>query len=123
MAVAPYTANEVDQFRERGDAFTRDMLQEYYDHFAGLKDTLDIERVYEEYEDLTRLETAQRLEHAPAELWRVSGGGVPGNPTPPPPAAAAGGAATLEATPGGEQNPQRLGRGVMSNEPHPPQRR
>ena len=53
MAVVPYTPSEVDAFRERGDAFNRDMLQEYYDHFAGLKDTLDIERVYEEYEDLT----------------------------------------------------------------------
>lgn len=76
MAVAPYTPSEVDAFRERGDAFNRDMLQEYYDHFAGLKDTLDIERVYEEYEDLTRLETAQRLEHA-----RPSCGGSPARAT------------------------------------------
>ena len=38
MAVAPYTAGEIDTFRERGDAFNRDMLQEYYEHFAGLID-------------------------------------------------------------------------------------
>ena len=66
MAVAPYTAREIDAFRERGDGFTRDMLQEYYDHYAGLKETLDIERIYEEYEDLTQLETAQRLEDVAA---------------------------------------------------------
>jgi len=72
MAVAPYTAREVDAFRERGDAFNRDMLQEYYDHFAGLKDTLNIERIYEEYEDVTKLETAQRLEHAPTDASNSS---------------------------------------------------
>ena len=53
MASAPYTAREIDGIRERGDAFHRDMLQEYYDHFAGFKETLDIERIYEAYEDLT----------------------------------------------------------------------
>ncbi len=116
MAVQPYTASEVDAFRERGDAFTRDMLQEYYDHFAGLKDTLDIERVYEEYEDLTRLETAQRLEDAPTELWRFACEGFLGNLTRSHQARAAEVEATLEATVDGETIPYRMARVVMSNE-------
>ena len=81
MAMRPYTGREVDAFRERGDAFIRDMVQEYYDHFAGLKETLDIERIYEEYEDLTQIETAQRLKGAPTELWRFACEGFLGNLT------------------------------------------
>jgi hypothetical protein len=117
MAVAPYTASEVDAFRERGDAFTRDMLQEYYDHFAGLKETLDIERIYEEYEDLTRLETAQRLEDAPSELWRFACEGFLGNLTRAHQAKAAEIEATLEATVDGQTHPYRMLRVVMANEP------
>jgi hypothetical protein len=116
MTVTPYTPAEVDAFRERGDAFNRDMLQEYYDHFAGLKDTLDIERVYEEYEDLTRLETAQRLEPGPTELWRFACEGFLGNLTRSHQARAAEVEATLEATVDGETIPYRMARVVMSNE-------
>jgi hypothetical protein len=116
MAATPYTPNEVDAFRERGDAFTRDMLQEYYDHFAGLKETLDIERIYEEYEDLTRLETAQRLEDAPTELWRFACEGFLGNLTRSHQARAAEVEATLEATVDGESFPYRMLRVAMSNE-------
>jgi hypothetical protein len=116
MTLTPYTPAEVDAFRERGDAFNRDLLQEYYDHFAGLKDTLDIERVYEEYEDLTRLETAQRLEQGPTELWRFACEGFLGNLTRSHQARAAEVEATLEATVDGETIPYRMARVVMSNE-------
>jgi hypothetical protein len=116
MAVAPYTESEVDAFRERGDAFTRDMLQEYYDHFAGFKETLDIEQIYEEYGDLTSLETAQRLERAPTELWRFACEGFLGNLTRSHQAKAAEVEATLELTVDGETVPYRMARVVMSNE-------
>jgi len=116
MTVEPYTATEVDAFRERGDAFNRDMLQEYYDHFAGLKETLDIEQVYEEYEDLTRLETAQRLKEAPTELWRFACEGFLGNLTRSHQAKAAEVEAALELTVDGETMPYRMARVVMSNE-------
>ncbi|HEY1512716.1 MAG TPA: hypothetical protein VGF66_03105 [Gaiellaceae bacterium] len=116
MTATPYTPSEVDAFRERGDAFNRDMLQEYYDHFAGFKETLDIEPIYEEYEDLTRLETAQRLEHAPTELWRFACEGFLGNLTRSHQARAAEVEATLELTADGETMPYRMARVVMSNE-------
>ena len=116
MTVEPYTATEVDAFRERGDAFNRDMLQEYYDHFAGLKETLDVEQVYEEYEDLTRLETAQRLREAPTELWRFACEGFLGNLTRSHQAKAAEVEAALELTVDGETMPYRMARVVMSNE-------
>jgi hypothetical protein len=116
MAVAPYTPAEIDAFRERGDEFTRDMLQEWYDHFAGFKETLDIERIYEEYEDLTQLETAQRLERAPTELWRFACEGFLGNLTRSHQARAAEVEATLELAVDGETMPYRMARVVMSNE-------
>src|SRR5689334_11215522 len=93
------------------------MLQEWYDHFAGLKETLDIEPIYEEYEDLTRLETAQRLEDAPTELWRFACEGFLGNLTRSHQAKAAEIEATLEAKVDGETYPYRMLRVAMSNEP------
>jgi len=117
MAGAPYTAREIDGIRERGDAFNRDMLQEYYDHFAGFKESLDIEPIYEEYADLTQLETAQRLEDAPTELWRFACEGFLGNLTRSHQAKAAEVEATIEAKVDGETFPYRMLRVAMSNEP------
>ena len=59
MADDAPTSREVDAFRERADRFIADLDEEYYLHFAGLKDTLDVEEIYERYEELTRLDTAQ----------------------------------------------------------------
>src|SRR5690349_18560233 len=117
MASAPYTPSEIDRIRERGEAFNRDMLQEYYDHFAGLKETLDIEPIYEEYSDVTQLETAQRLEQAPTELWRFACEGFLGNLTRSHQAKTAEVEATLEAVVDGETFPYRMLRVAMSNEP------
>ena len=81
MTAEPITSRETDAYRDRADAFTRDLLQEYYDHFAGFKESLDIEQVYVEYEDLTTLENARRLRDAPTELWRFACEGYLGNLT------------------------------------------
>ncbi len=116
MTAEPLTSRDVDAFRERGDAFTRDLLQEYYAHFAGLKETLDVERVYEEYEDLTTLETAQRLEGAPVELWRFACEGFLGNLTRSHQARAAQVEAELQATVDGETIPYRMLRVAIANE-------
>ena len=47
MSAEPPTSREVDSFRDRADSFIRDLDEEYYHHFAGLKETLDVEQVYE----------------------------------------------------------------------------
>jgi oligoendopeptidase F len=116
MAVQPMTSREVDAFRERGDAFTRDMMQEYYDHFAGLKETLEIERIYEEYEDLTTLDTAHSLQEAPTELWRFACEGFLGNLTRAHQARVAQVETELKATVDGEEIPYRMLRVVTANE-------
>src|SRR4051794_13327310 len=111
------TNREVDGFRERADAFTRDLMQEYYDHFAGLKDTLDVERIYEQYEDLTTLELAQRMRSAPTELWRFACEGFLGNLTREHQARVAQVETSLEATVDGKTVPYRMLRVATSNEP------
>ena len=116
MTVEPLTSRDIDAFRERGDAFTRDMLEEWYEHFAGLKESLDIERIYEEYADLTTLEKAQSLEQAPTELWRFACEGYLGNLTRAHQARVAEVEAALEATIDGETIPYRMLRVATANE-------
>ncbi len=123
MAATPPTTADVDAFRRRGDDFVRDLDQEFYDHFAGLKDTLDVERVYEEYADLTQIETAQRMEDAPVELWRFACEGYLGNLTRSHQARVAQVEAELEATVDGRTVPYRMLRVALSNEPDRDKRR
>ena len=62
--MAGTTPRELDAYRERVDRFIADRDQEYYDHFAGLKDDFDLESVYREYEDVTSLDRARSMQAA-----------------------------------------------------------
>src|SRR5258707_4673150 len=117
MSAAPLTSRELDQFRDRADSFIRDLDEEYYLHFSGQKETLDVEQVYERYEELTKLETAQKLTGAPTELWRFACEGFLGNLTREHQARLAQAEAELETTVDGETIPYRMLRVAMSNEP------
>ena len=119
---APST-REIDRFRDRADRFIADLDEEYYLHYAGLKDTLDVEQLYERYDDLTRLETAQSMEGAPTELWRFACEGFLGNLTREHQARLARVEAELEATVDGQTIPYRMLRVAMSNEPDRDKRR
>jgi hypothetical protein len=107
----------IDAFRQRADDFIRDLDEEYYLHFAGLKETLDVEEVYERYADLTTLETANGMKDAPTELWRFACEGFLGNLTREHQARIAQKEAELVATVDGESIPYRMLRVAMSNEP------
>ncbi len=117
MPTEPPTSRDLDQFRDRADRFIADLDEEYYLHFAGLKDTLDVEEVYGRYEDLTKLETAQTFAAAPTELWRFACEGFLGNLTRAHAARLAQAEAELETTVDGETVPYRMLRVAMSNEP------
>ena len=110
------TPRELDQFRDQADSFIRDLDEEFYLHFSGLKESLDVEQVYERYEDLTTLETAQKLTGGPTELWRFACEGFLGNLTREHQARVAKTEAELEATVDGETVPYRMLRVAMSNE-------
>jgi hypothetical protein len=117
MPEARLTSNEVDSFRRQADDFIRDLNQEFYDHYAGLKETLDLEPIYESYEEVTRLETARRLQDAPTELWRFACEGYLGNLTREHQARVAQVEAQLEATVDGRTVPYRMLRVAIANEP------
>jgi hypothetical protein len=107
----------IDSFRDEADRFVADMDEEYYLHFAGLKETLDVERIYEQYADLTTLERANEMKEAPTELWRFACEGFLGNLTREHQSRVAEVEAGLEASVDGETHPYRMLRVVMSNEP------
>ncbi|HEX7626286.1 MAG TPA: hypothetical protein VF379_04455 [Gaiellaceae bacterium] len=108
---------EIDSFRDQADRFIADLDEEYYLHFAGLKETLDVEQIYERYDELTRLETAQQMKGAPTELWRFACEGYLGNLTRAHQSRLAQVEAELETTVDGETIPYRMLRVAMSNEP------
>ena len=111
------TTTELDAFRDDADRFIAELDEEYYLHLAGHKETLELEQIYEAHEELTRLDTAQRLEGAPTELWRFACEGFLGGLTREHAEKLADVEAELETTVDGEQIPYRMIRVVMSNEP------
>jgi hypothetical protein len=113
---APST-RELDALRDDADRFVAELNEEFYLHYAGLKETLDIEPVYERHEELTRLDTAKRLAAAPSELWRFACEGFLGNLTREHQARAAAVEASLETTADGEKVPYRMLRPTIANEP------
>src|SRR5436190_16987414 len=117
MSIQAPTSRELDAFRDEADRFIAELDEEYYLHYAGHKETLDIEELYERYSELTRLETAQKLEGAPPELWRFACEGFLGNLTRAHQEKLAAVEAELEATVDGETIPFRMLRVALSNEP------
>ena len=117
MAAEPLTSRELDAFRDEADRFIAELDEEYYLHLAGHKETLELEPIYERHEELTRLETARRLEGAPTELWRFACEGFLGGLTREHAERIAQVEAELEATVDGERVPYRMLRVAMSNEP------
>jgi hypothetical protein len=113
--------SELDRYRERVDRFIADLDQEYYDHFAGLKVEFDLESVYERYQDITTLESAQAIGAAvdgsfrSIELWRFACEGFLGNLTRRYEQDAATKEATLSAAVDGEEIPFRMLRPAIAN--------
>ena len=123
MPVDGPTSRELDALRDDADRFVAELNEEFYLHYAGLKATLDIEPIYERHEELTRLDTAQRLAGAPTELWRFACEGFLGNLTREHQARAAAVEASLETTIDGEKIPYRMLRVAIANEPDRDRRR
>jgi hypothetical protein len=120
---APPTARELDAYRAGADRFIGELDEEYYLHFAGLKDTLDLEPIYKRHAPLTRLEKAQSLglvadrSSGARELWKFACEGYLGDLTRGHAERLAAVEASLETVIDGETIPFRMLRIVMANEP------
>jgi hypothetical protein len=83
----PPTSEQLDAYRNEADRFIAELDEEYYLHFAGLKENLELEPIYERHAELTTLEWAQSLGEATdgdrrvRELWRFACEGHLGNLT------------------------------------------
>jgi hypothetical protein len=117
------TQRELDDYRGRADRFIAALNEEYYLHYAGLKDSLDLEPIYDEFAELTSLEQANRIGAAVdgdrriRELWRFACQGYLGNLTRQHEERSAEIEAGLKATVDGEEIPYRLIRPTIANEP------
>jgi hypothetical protein len=114
---------ELDAYRERADRFIAELDEEYYRHFAGLKETLELEEIYARYADLTSVEGAQSLGLAVnggrniRELWRFACEGHLGEVTREQSEKVARLEAELEAELDGEKVGYRMLRPTVANEP------
>jgi hypothetical protein len=103
--------------------------EEYYLHFAGLKETLDLQPIYERHAELTTLDTAQGLgasvngDRRRRELWRFASEGYLGNLTRDHAEREARLEAELTAALDGDRIPFRMLRPTIANEPNRDRRR
>jgi hypothetical protein len=124
MATAPPRSESLDAYRDEADRFIAALDEEYYLHFAGLKDAFELEPIYERFADLTTLEVSAQLGAAAAdgspgelELWRFACEGYLGNLTRAEAEAIAGLEASLTADVDGEEIPFRMLKPAIANEP------
>jgi hypothetical protein len=121
MATAPAA---LDAYREEADRFIAALDEEYYLHFAGLKEQFELAAIYERHADLATLDACRRLaeaadlgERGATELWRFACEGYMGDLTRGDAEEIAGLEASLTAKVGEEEIGFRLLRPTMANEP------
>jgi hypothetical protein len=117
------SASSLDAYRDEADRFIAALDEEYYLHYAGLKESFELERIYERFSDLTTLEAARELSaHAEAggagevELWHFGCEGYLGNLTRAEAEAIAELEASLTANVDGDEIPYRMLRPTIANE-------
>jgi hypothetical protein len=118
----PPSERQLDHIRERADRFMAELDEEYYLHYAGLKEGFDLQPIYERYAELTELDTAQMVGAAvdgdsrTRELWRFTCEGYLGDLTRELQEREARMEAELKADVDGEEIPYRMLRPTIANE-------
>ena len=118
----PPTTQELDSYRADADRFIAELDEEYYLHYAGLKDRLELEEIYERHASLTELERVQAIgaavdgDHGTRELWRFACEGYFGSLTRELAEKVAALEAELEVTVDGKTIPFRMLRPEIANE-------
>jgi hypothetical protein len=124
MAAAPAGTSALDAYREEADRFVAALDEEFYLHFAGLKDDFEVATIYERYSDLTTLEACSRMRasaqagaRGASELWRFACEGYLGALTREDTEEIGRLEATLTADVDGERIGFRMLRPTIANEP------
>jgi hypothetical protein len=123
MSPAPLSPRELDAYREQADRFIAELDEEYYLHYAGLKEAFELAPIYERHAELTQLGKAQSIGlsvnggRGVRELWRFACEGYLGNLTREHAERAAMLEAELEVQVDGETIPFRMIRPKLANEP------
>jgi hypothetical protein len=129
MADTVLTPTELESIRGRADRFLTELLDEWYMHYAGHKDTLEIADIYDRYPELTSLENANVLgasvdgDASVRELWHFGCAEYLANLTKKHAEQIAALEAKLEATVNGDTVGFRMLRPAMANEPDRDKRR
>jgi hypothetical protein len=79
MATAPVA--ELESYRDEADRFIAALDEEYYLHFAGLKEDFELSPIYERFSDLTTLDACRRRRPRWKGAARVSSGASPARAT------------------------------------------
>jgi hypothetical protein len=74
----PPTTQELEAYRAQADRFIAELDEEYYLHYAGHKDTLDLEPIHQRHANLMELDRARSIglavdsDNSVRELWRFA---------------------------------------------------
>jgi hypothetical protein len=129
MPPTPPSDRELDAYREDADRFMAELDEEFYLHYAGLKETFDLAPIYERHAGLTELGQVKSIGLAVnggsrvRELWRFACEGYFGDLTRDHAERLAELEAELEIELGGERIPFRMVRPTIANEPDRNKRR
>jgi hypothetical protein len=129
MTPTPLSDRELDAYREDADRFMAELDEEFYLHYAGLKETFDLTPIYERHADLTELEQVKSIGLAvnggsrARELWRFACEGYFGDLTREHAERLAELEAELEIDLDGDRIPFRMVRPTIANEPDRNKRR
>jgi len=55
------TPKDLDGYREDADRFIAELDEEFYLHYAGLKETFDLAPIYERHRNLTELDQVKSI--------------------------------------------------------------
>src|SRR5438552_12490021 len=129
MPPAPSSDRELDAYREQADRFISELDEEFYLHYAGLKETFDLAPIYERHENLTELDQVKSIGLSVnggtrvRELWRFACEGYFGDLTRDHAEKLAELESELSVSVNGEEIPYRMIRPALANEPDRDKRR
>jgi hypothetical protein len=129
MLVVPPSDRELDAYREQADRFIAELDEEFYLHYAGLKETFDLAPIYERHASLTQLDQVRTIGLAVnggariRELWRFACEGYFGDLTRDHAEKLAQLESELQVSVDGDEIPYRMVRPALANEPDRNKRR